>query len=201
MPDLPPIELWATALALGYVVLAARDSVWCWPLGFVSSCLMTYQVLRAYSLYFDAALNAFYAVMAVVGLVRWTRGGRGGEPAPITPMSRREHAVWIGAGIGATSGCLVLAQALPGAALPLPDATTTVFSVLATVLLIERRLENWLYFAICDAAYVAIYLDRGSVVFAALFALYTVLAVAGYASWRAQMRGLDPNPAHADPLD
>lgn len=197
------IELLATALALLYVVLAARDSVWCWPPAFASSCLMAYRVFTAYGLYFDAALNVFYAAMAVVGLLRWTRGGaHEAAAAPITSMSWREHAAWIGGGAVVVAVCVVLAEAYTAAALPLPDATTTVYSVIGTVLLVERRLENWLYFVAMDAVYVWLYLERGSALFAGLFAVYTVLAVIGYLSWRRLAgEGLNPNPPAGDPLD
>ena len=203
MPELPPIELLATALALLYVVLAARDSAWCWPPAFATSCLMSYRVFVAYDLYFDAALNAFYAAMAVVGLWRWTRGtARDAEAPPITAMSWREHAAWIAGGAAVVAVCVVLAQAYTAAALPLADATTTVYSVIGTILLIERRLDNWLYFVAMDAVYVWLYLDRGSPLFAGLFAVYTVLAAVGYVSWRRMMPGgLNPNPPQTDPLE
>ena len=202
-PALPPIELLATALALLYVVLAARGSAWCWPPAFASSCLMAYRVFAAYDLYFDAALNAFYAAMAVVGLWRWTRGTpNAGEAPPITAMSWREHAAWIGGGAIVVAVGAGLAEAYTAAARPLADATTTVYSVIGTILLVERRLDNWLYFAAMDAVYVWLYHERGSALFAGLFAVYTVLAVIGYASWRRSMTAeLNPNPAQADPLE
>ena len=204
MESLPPIELAAVASAIAYVVLAARPSAWCWPVGFVSSCLWAYRVFVAYDLYFDAALNGFYAAVSVVGLWRWTRGGGdgGGAAAPITRMRAREHVAWLALGAGATAGCAVLAEAYTEAAMPLADAATTAYAVIATVLLIERRLENWLYFLAVDAAYVWLYLERGSPLFAGLFAGYCGLAAWGYASWRRQGAGAAAeNPAAPAPLD
>ena len=179
------------------MVLAARDSNWCWPFALVSSALWAYQVWVAYGLLFDAALNGFYAVMALVGLWRWgsaSRGGHGtaredaaGRPAgelPITTMSGREHFAWIACGAAVTGALVVAARVYTEAAMPLADATTTVYSVIGTVLLIERRLENWLYLLAMDAVYVWLYLERGSPLFAGLFALYCVLAAYGYWSWR-----------------
>ena len=75
----------------------------------------------------------------------------------------------------------------PSAALPTLDAATTVFSVLATFLLIGRRLGNWLYFFVVDLVYVYVYLDRGSLIFAATFLVYAVMAVYGYRAWRVEM--------------
>lgn len=199
MGGLPAIEVAAVTLALVYVVLAARDSAWCWPPAFVSSGLWAYQVFVAYDLYFDAALNVFYALMAVAGLWRWSRGDPGADANPITSMSAREHLAWITAGAVATAACVVLAKAYPAAAMPLADATTTVYSVIGTILLIERRLENWLYLLAMDVVYVWLYWERGTPLFAGLFAVYCVLAVVGYVSWR-RLRdgGSQPSTAQVD---
>ena len=190
--NLPAVEWVACGLSFAYVYLAGRNSAWCWPLAFGGSCLWAYQVWTAYDLYFDTALNVFYAAMAVVGLWRWRRSDRAGvedaDALPITRMSRREHALVIGGGVVASALLTVLAQAFTTAALPAADATTTVFSVLATFLLIGRRLENWLYFVVIDVAYVLIYLERGSVIFALTFAIYAAMAVYGYRAWRWEMR-------------
>ena len=185
--NLPVIEWVACGLSFGYVYLAGRNSVWCWPLAFVGSCLWAFQVWTAYDLYFDTALNIFYAAMAVLGLSRWYLGA-GGAEVMISRMKLREHAAVVGGGVVASVALTVLAQAFTTAALPAADATTTVFSVLATFLLIGRRLENWIYFIVIDVAYVWIYLERGSVVFALTFAIYTAMAAWGYRQWRG---GLD----------
>ena len=182
---LPPIEIAAVVLAIAYVVLAARSSNWCWPVGFVSSALWAYQVWVAYDLLFDAALNGFYAVISVVGFLKWRRSGeRPADPGPITELSLGAHAVYIACGVALTLLLAPLAERLAGAALAYPDALTTVGSVIGTVLLIQRRLSNWLYFIVMDVIYVWLYLDRGSPVFAGLFVVYVGLAAYGYMAWR-----------------
>ena len=188
--NLPAVEWAACGLSLAYVYLAAKNSVWCWPLAFVGSCLWAWQVWTAYDLIFDTALNVFYAAMAVVGLARWLSadGGESETELPITRMRRVHH-------LGVVTAGALLAFLLamwgryfyPAAALPALDAVTTVFSILATFLLIGRRLGNWLYFLVVDLVYVYIYLDRGSVIFAATFVIYAVMAVYGYRAWRVEM--------------
>lgn len=194
-------EWLASGLSFVYVVLAARNSAWCWPFAFVGSLIWAFQVWFAYGLLFDMLLNVFYAGMAVVGLWQWTRSARSEDRAdanvtahPIKETPIKVHALVIGGGATVSLVFYVLAKAYTSAEMAGPDAVTTVFSVLATFLLIDRRLENWLYFIAVDVAYVWIYLDRGSLVFAATFAVYTVMAVVGYRRWRGQLR-LSPKPA------
>lgn len=185
---LPLLEWGACGLSFAYVFLAARNTPWCWPFAFIGSCVWAYQVWTAYDLWFDTLLNIFYAVMALVGWAKWLeRDEPSVEILPVTRMSLGEHARVIGLGTVLSVGFAVWAQRYTNAALAGPDAVTTVFSVLGTFLLIGRRLENWLYFVVIDLAYVWIYLERGSVVFAVTFAIYAGMAVYGYSAWR---RGL-----------
>lgn len=189
--NLPLIEWWAIGFALIYVILATRNSAWCWPFAFVSSCLWTYQVYNSYSLYFDAALNTFYAVMAIVGLWKWLHArpikqalAEKVTDLPISKMTPREHLQWIGIGLALSVVMWVLAKAYTAAELPGPDAVTTVFSIIATILLVQRKLENWLYFFVFDLVYVWIYWERGSPLFSGMFVIYCVISVLGYFNWK-----------------
>ena len=70
--SLPWLELVAMLLALAYVILAAKGSLWCWPAAFISTALYTvifYDVL----LLMDSALNVYYLVMAVYGYWIWQK--------------------------------------------------------------------------------------------------------------------------------
>ncbi|NJB86856.1 nicotinamide mononucleotide transporter [Lewinella marina] len=193
------VEWIATAAALAYVYLAARDSNWCWFFAALSAALWGYQSFVVYQLVSDALLQAFYLVMAGVGLFRWqrTRGtrpenemldGLAVEPAPpetdIQRMSILEHALTLGGGLA--TGLLLgyTVGSLTTATQTYLDAVTTTFSVIATFLLIGRRLENWIYFIVIDAAYVYIYLRSGALLFALLMVLYVIMAVYGYLAWR-----------------
>ena len=51
------IELAAVLLAVAYLILAARNSRWCWFAAFISSGLFVYVLWHA-KLYMDAGLNS-----------------------------------------------------------------------------------------------------------------------------------------------
>ncbi|MEP7313197.1 MAG: nicotinamide mononucleotide transporter family protein, partial [Pseudomonadota bacterium] len=67
-------------------------------------------------------------------------------------------------------------------------SATTVLSLLATWLVARMNLANWLYWIGIDAVLVFLFAVQGLVFTAALFALYLVLAAAGYFSWRRKYR-------------
>ncbi|WP_116106278.1 nicotinamide riboside transporter PnuC [Lewinella sp. IMCC34191] len=193
------VEWLATLTALVYVYLAARDNNWCWLFAAVSATLWAHQSLVVYRLVSDALLQVFYLVMAGVGIYRWRRGSpeaaaestlddlaiANTQPdSDIVRMTGREHLLTIGIGIlgGILLGAVV--GSYTNATSTYADAITTVLSVMATFLLIARRLENWLYWVVIDTAYVFIYLRSGALLFALLMVIYVVMAVYGYRNWR-----------------
>ena len=72
----------ATITALFYIVLAAREKVWCWFWGIISCSLWAYASYAFYELYLDAILQVFYVVMGFVGIYNWRYGGEGSTKAP-----------------------------------------------------------------------------------------------------------------------
>ncbi len=180
---------WADWLALltsvAYVVLAARGSNWCWGFAAISTAVWAYQSFVVYQLVSDGLLQVFYFVMAGVGLWRWQQG-EAGEVLAVSSMSWREHGWVIGGSLlaGVLLGYL-FSNTLVAAA-TYPDALTTAFSVSTTFLLIQRRLENWLYWVVIDLAYVGIYLSTEAILFAAM--INVGVAIAGYWSWRKEWR-------------
>ncbi len=177
------IDWAATVTALVYVVLAARQYIWCWFWGMVSCSLWAYASFAFYQLYLDALLQVFYVVMSAIGLYQWKYGGSGGGEAKIRRLSGEQHLfVLLAGGLLAYLFGYAFEQYTPAAA-TYWDATTTVFSVFATLMLVQKVLDNWLYWIVVDALYVWLYVSRGAWLFALLMVVYTVIALLALLSW------------------
>jgi nicotinamide mononucleotide transporter len=177
-------ELAAVALAVAYVVLAIRQSLWCWPAAILSAGIYTWLFADG-RLYMESLLQLFYVIMAFYGLWQWRQGKRHGHgPLPVSERPLRWHISWI---VGLLMVSLVVAFLLStftSADQVYLDTLTTVFSFFATFLVARKVLENWLYWIVIDAAYVVLFWSKGFVATALLFALYTLMAVIGYWRWR-----------------
>ncbi|MGB5325225.1 MAG: nicotinamide riboside transporter PnuC [Pseudomonadales bacterium] len=180
-------ELVAVLASLLYIVLAARNNRHCWPAAFVASNIFVI-VLWQHRLLMDAALNVYYAAMAIYGWHVWqvqdTSNDRSPQASPIRSLALTSH--WLAiAAIAALS--LVSGYWLDGntdAAFPFLDSLTSWASLYATWLLAHRVLDNWLYWIPIDGTRIYVYVQKELFFTAALFALYTAMALYAYVNWR-----------------
>ena len=184
---MPVLEGFAVLLALAYLVLAARESIWCWYCAFASSALYVVLMWDA-RLLTEAGLNVFYMGMAVVGWYQWRGGGADAGKVQIISLAWWHHVALFAVltVLTAVSGWTL--QAWATAAFPFVDAFIAWGSVITTILVIRKVLENWLYWVLFDGVAIFVYINRGLYMTALLFALYVVIVIFGYIKWRAEFR-------------
>ena len=90
------IELVATLLALAYVLLALKQSLWCWPAALLSTILFTHVMWQS-ALLSDALLQLYYAGMALYGWWRWQQLRQSVPDArgPVYEWRWQKHAMLI----------------------------------------------------------------------------------------------------------
>jgi nicotinamide mononucleotide transporter len=177
-----PWELAAVVLALAYLLLAVRRSLWCWPCGFVSSAIY---VVLTYDkrLYMQAALNVFYVAMAVYGYIEWRKRQDSKGEVPVVRWTTSMH---VAAAVGVSAVTIVNGwrlEAQTDAVSPYLDAFVTWGSVLTTWMVARRVVENWLYWIIVDGVAVVLYFRQDLRVTALLFVAYIGIVIHGYRVW------------------
>ncbi len=183
------VDWTATGLGVVYVILAALNQPSCWLFGIGSCALWAYASYAYYGLFLDALLQLFYVGMGFWGLYQWQVGTAAGTPLPIREIPVRQHG-WLLLGGGMLTLLLgYIFSEYTSAQATYWDALTTVFSMIATFLLVQRILSNWLYWLVVDAIYVVLYASRGAHLFALLMVLYLVIATVAFLRWRRE-RGI-----------
>ncbi|MFA0961498.1 nicotinamide riboside transporter PnuC [Roseivirga sp. BDSF3-8] len=182
------VEAVAVVLGLLYLILASRESLWCWPAALLSVCLYIYICLNA-KLYSETGLQFFYLAMAIYGWYSWKNGSQSrNEELPITVWPLRYHIVIILAGSLITILAGYIMDNQTDAALPYMDAFTTVFSVITTIMVTRKVLENWLYWIIIDGVGVYMYFQRELFLTSLLFLIYVGIVIYGYFDWQKRMQ-------------
>lgn len=177
------IEWVAVALALAYVLLATRQSSWCWPAAGASSAIYLVLFARA-GLPMQTALQGFYVVMAVYGWIAWRASHGQASELRVSGWPARWHLAALGLVVAATLVNVRLMGGDPRSLVPWADAFVAWGSVVATWLMTRKVLENWLYWIVFDLVAAALYFSQGFEATAGLFLVYVALAVRGFFEWR-----------------
>lgn len=172
------IEAIAVGVSISFTALLSLQIVWAWLFAALSAILYLY-ICWSRRLYAESLLQVFYLVMAYVGFRQWQ--GQSEVLFPEHPWLSHLILIASGAFLSFLGGSLLKAHT--AAALPFVDSFTTVFSILATVIMVQADPSHWLYWIAIDATGVYLYYKRGLYLSAGLFVLYTILAINGFLQW------------------
>jgi nicotinamide mononucleotide transporter len=173
------IESVAVFFSILYVILALKESIWCWGAATISVILYIYICYTA-QLYPETGLQVFYLLMAFYGYYQWNKND---STLQIQQWTITKHLLILLIGALLTFLMGFYFTIYTNAAMPLVDSFTTVFSVFATYMVTKKVLGNWLYWIVIDAVSVYLYFSRDLHLTSLLFIVYTVIAIFGYFSW------------------
>ena len=176
------LELVAFVLALATVALNIRVDPRAWPLAILSS-LLYFGLFWRSLLYGDAALQIFFAVVALWGWWQWLYGTDHGRPLSVrrlTPRGRWMTVVAIGASWPATG---LFLRHWTDTDVPWWDAFPTAASVVGQVLLGRKYLENWPTWIVVDVVAVGLFAYKGLWLTVFLYSVFIVMAFVGWRAW------------------
>lgn len=190
MPSL--LELAANAFTAIAILLAGRNNVHTWWTGIVG-CTLFGLLFAQNRLYADVVLQAFFVATGVLGWWRWLHG-KNGAPLLITHAGWRTLAWMVPAGIAATAAYGALLHFHTDAYAPFIDSAVLVFSIIAQLLMMGRRIENWPVWLIVNTIAVPLYYSRGLVLTSILYMAFWINAIVSWWWWRrlAQQQALAP---------
>ncbi len=187
------IEIIGAVIGLIYLYLEYKANVWLWPVGVVMSIF--YVVIFFHSkFYADAAIYLYYIGANTYGLYQWTRSRKKTivekgitTELPIThlpakrilPLAFVTCVLWM-----ILYGIL---RAVTDSPIPLGDAFTTAVSIVATWMLAQKYLEQWLLWIVVNIVSTILYFWKGLYPTGVLFIVYVIVAVLGYLRWRKEM--------------
>lgn len=175
------VEAAVVLFSLLYVGLIAFNHRSGWWYGIVASLLSVWLFIEV-NLLAESLLYAFYVVMGLYGYFHWKYGANSRDELSISTRPIGFHLVAIVVSITLT---VAVAQILKiiGSSQIYADAATTVLSFLATWMVAQRILENWIYWIVIDAFSVWLYSTRGLLVYAILMGVYSIIAIFGFYIW------------------
>lgn len=183
------------------VWLSARANVWSWPVG-AASVVLFFFLFYQIQLYPDMFLQVFFFVTNLQGWWRWTHPKPGEQDRRqelrVTRTPFRQLITWTGAGLVATVLLGTFASNLHSwfpvlfnkpSAFPYLDSFTTVMSIVATYLMIEKRVECWYVWFGVDVILTYVYFVKGVKLVGAEYFAFCFIAAFGAWNWTRAYRG------------
>lgn len=184
------LEIAGTAVGLVYLYLEYKANVWLWLAGVVMPVIYIFVYYDA-GLYADMGISVYYLVASLYGAVCWLSH----RNQPVENSGGTEDS----AGIGRTPRQLIpllvfvcvvcslligwILKTFTDSTVPWADGVTTALSVVAMWMLAEKYVEQWLVWILADIGCALLYIYKELWFTAGLYALYAIIAVAGYRKW------------------
>jgi nicotinamide mononucleotide transporter len=179
-----PVEVFGFVSGALCVWLVARQNAWNWPIGIANN--VTFLVLFwSAGIYADSVLQVVYLGLGVYGWWAWVRGGVAHSVLAVSRTTRAQWLVLGVVGVLGTAGLTLLLDRVTDSTVPLPDAITTVLSLLATWGQARKKLESWWLWIAADVVYVPLYAYKVLWLTAVLYVGFLALCVFGLRSWLA----------------
>lgn len=183
------LDLLGTLIGLVYVYQEYKANVWLWITGIIMPVVYMFVYWDA-GLYADFGMQVYYALAAIYGLVVWKWGKKRNQTTqemPITHVKRSLLLPSLLLFLTAWGALYLILATLTNSTVPVLDSFGNALSFIGLWWLARKYLEQWWIWVVVDVELSALYVYKGIPFTAGLYALYVVIAIAGFFKWRKMM--------------
>jgi len=186
------VELIGTLFGLISVYFASKANILTWSTGIVNEIFLFLLFFQVH-LYADMFLQVYFFVVTIYGWYNWNTTTVENKITTISSTARWLAAVVIII-VSLLSGFLIKNIHLYlsvyfkiAAAYPFTDSFVMVLSIVATVLLAKKKIENWHIWILVDAICVILYFKKGIYFLSLEYLVFLGLASYGLYNWKKQL--------------
>ena len=177
------LQLTGIVLGLLYLWLEYRADIRLWIVGLIMPIVHGLLYYRS-GLYADCSMQIYYILAGLYGWIVWLRSEKGD---PEHPETKQFSKIVFTLFLCIQAVIYLLLVHFTDSKVPFWDSFTTALSVIALWMLSRKYAEQWLVWLVVDLTTVGLYIYKDIPFTAALYLLYSALAVAGYLRWRKQI--------------
>jgi nicotinamide mononucleotide transporter len=194
------LEFFGTLAGAAAIWLSAKAIVWSWPIGIVNVVLFFFLFYQV-QLYPDMFLQAFFFVTNLMGWWRWTHPKKFEEDRKhelrVSFLDRKQFWIIFIAGVAGTFLFGTLARNIhdifPGifpipSAFPYLDSFVTVMSIITTFLMINKKIESWIFWILIDVIATYMYFVKEIKFVALEYLIFCFVAAFGLWNWTREYR-------------
>lgn len=184
------LQIVGVALGLLYLYLEYKANIWLWIVGIIMPIVHGTLYFRS-GLYADCAMQAYYILAGLYGLAVWRKKSlsknQGHLSADICTTPTKIWPTICALYVALNAAIYILLIKFTDSTVPFWDSMTTALCIVAYWMLSRKFVEQWLVWLAVDAITVGLYIYKDIPLTAGLYALYCILAIAGYRRWRKMM--------------
>ena len=191
------LDILGFVVGLVYLWLEYKASIWLWLASIVMPAIDMVLYFKA-GLYADFGMAIYYCLAGVYGYMSWKwfkrsdqRSEQRGE-RPVTRYKRAHILPSLAALLLLWFGIWWMLTHWTNSTVPVADAFTTALSIVALWALAQKYAEQWLLWLVVDVVCCILYVRKGIPFKAAIYGIYTVVAIFGYRKW---LKMINSDPA------
>ena len=184
------LDILGTVIGLVYIYQEYKASIYLWITGIVMPVVYMFVYIDA-GLYADFGMQVYYALAAAWGFAVWRWGKKDETQDSVICITHFPLRLLLPAAM-----MFLLLWALiywvlvnyTDSTVPVLDSWGNALSVIGLWALARKYLEQWWIWIAVDAELAVLYVYKDLPFTASLYALYTVIAIAGYFKWRKMLQ-------------
>jgi len=201
------LEFFGTIAGAVAIWLSARAIVWSWPVGIINVVLFFFLFYQV-QLYPDMFLQVFFFITNLMGWWRWTHPKTFEEDRKrelrVSYMKRNQLLMIFAVGLVGTIAFGTLAENIheifprlfpKPSAFPYLDSFVTVMSIITTFLMINKKIESWIFWILIDVIATYMYFAKGIKFVGLEYAAFCLIAAFGLWNWTREYRSYTKSPS------
>lgn len=175
------LEIFAVVNGLIFIILLIRQNIWCWLFGILSSVSSIILFFNT-KLYSESILYFYYVLIGIYGFITWRK--RDAQNKSVQTVGTLYHIIVVTLGVVLSYLLGLFFSTQTDAERSYADATTTIFSFIASYMEAHKILSTWILWILINAFSIWLYHDRGLLLYAGLMVIYFLLSIFGFLSWK-----------------
>ena len=172
------IEIIAVLFTLSSVILTVKGNLLCWPTGIIGVSFYSI-IFYNHNLLGDLALQGVFLVQSILGWVNWRKPK---EELPISWLAKKQRGYLINASVVLYMITFCLTSKY-GGTMPFLDSAVMTISIMATFLLVKKKIEAWILWIINDILLIVLFSMNGLDISSYVYGVFLILASIGLWKW------------------
>lgn len=179
------IEITAVVFSLLSVILAIKNNVLTWPVGIVG--IIFYAIIfYETKTWGNMVLQFLFIIQSLYGWYYWNVIGKV-EELPISKLEKCDRDLFA-LSTGLLTFFITFILLMTGDKSPYLDGITTSLSIVATLLLAIKKIDNWYYWIAADILYIYLFITQELYWSAGIYFVFLLLVISGLKTWKKNIK-------------